>query len=144
MLGLLAASGLVRAIVSLAPDDLPRIGEVHVDVAVALFTFAAVVAVAALTGLMPLRQAGSVRTVEACEGERATAGRQTLHARSVLLVAQIALSVVLLVAAGLVVRSFLVLRQTDLGFSSSRVVSLTVSPVSTTLPQNVWLRETAI
>ena len=140
-LGLVAATGLVRAIVSLAPADLPRVGEVSVDGGVALFTFLVVLAVALVTGLMPLRQAGSVNVIEAFEGERATAGRQTLRARSALLIGQIALSVVLLVAAGLVVRSFLVLQRTDLGFTSERVVSLTVRPGSTTLPPNVWMRE---
>jgi len=140
-LGLAAATGLVRAIVSLAPDDLPRVGEVSVDASVALFTFLIVLAVALVTGLMPLRQAGSVSVTEAFEGERATAGRQTLRARSALLVAQIALSVVLLVAAGLVVRSFVVLQRTDLGFTSERVVSLTVRPGSTTLPPRVWLSQ---
>jgi predicted permease len=140
-LGLLAGTMLVRVIVALAPDDLPRVGDVTVDTGVALFTFLVVVAVAVFTGLMPLRQAGSVSLLEAFEGERATAGRQTLRARSVLLVGQIALSVVLLIAAGLVVRSFLVLRQTDLGFTSERVLSLTVRPGSSTLPPRVWLRE---
>ena len=138
-LGLAGATGLVRAIVSLAPDDLPRVGDVSVDAGVAAFTFLVVLAVAVVTGLMPLRQAGSVSVTEAFEGERATAGRQTLRARSALLVAQIALSVVLLVAAGLVVRSFIVLQQTDLGFTPARVVSLTVRPGSTTLPPKIWL-----
>ena len=141
-LGLLAATGLVRAFVSLAPDDMPRIGDVSVDGFVALFTFAIVVATAVLTGLMPLRQAGSVNLIEAFEGERTTSGRQTVRTRSALLVAQIALSVVLLVAAGLVLRSFAVLRQTDLGFTSARVVSLTlVTQGATTLPPKAWLRE---
>ena len=144
VLGLAAATTLVRAIVSLAPDYLPRIADASVDAPVALFTFTVVVAVAFVTGLMPLRQAGSVRTVEAFEGERATAGRHALRARSVLLVAQIALSVVLLVAAGLVVRSFVALRLTDLGFAPARVVSLRVAPGSPTVPQNVWLREVLV
>jgi predicted permease len=144
-LGLVAATILVRAIVTLAPDDLPRVGDVAVDGGVALFTFSIVVAVAVFTGLMPLRQAGSVSLLEAFEGARATAGRKTLRARSALLVAQIALSVVLLVAAGLVVRSFVVLRQTDLGFTSDRVVSLTlVTQGATTLPPNQYLREVLV
>jgi len=140
-LGLLCARGLVGAIVSLAPDDLPRIGEVTVNGTVAVFTFAVVAAVALVTGLMPLRQAGAVRLVEAIEGERATSGRQSLRVRSTLLVAQIALSVVLLVAAGLVVRSFIELRQTNLGFLADRVVSMTVQPGSTQRPPNEWMQD---
>ncbi len=141
VLGLIAAAGLVRAIVALAPDDVPRIAETTLNAPVALFTFAVVALVALITGLMPLRHARSTRLLDAIEGERTTTGRQTVRARSVLLVAQIALSVVLLVAAGLVVRSFIVLRQTDLGFTADRVVSLTVRPGSTERPPNVWLRD---
>src|SRR5262249_40023984 len=68
--------------------------------------------------------------------------RQTLRVRSALLVAQIALSVVLLVGAGLVVRSFVALRGTDLGFASDRVVSMTVRPgAASTRPPNLWMQD---
>ena len=60
-----------------------------------------------MTGAMPLRHAGADNLVASLEGERTTTSRRTLHARSTLLVVQIGLSVVLLVAAGLVLRSFL-------------------------------------
>src|SRR5262249_11344522 len=123
--GLLCAPALVRAIVALSPDGPPRIGDVAVDAPGAVFTFARVLAVALVTGFVPLRQAGAVSLVEAFEGERTTSNRQTLRVRSALLIAQIALSVVLLVGAGLVVRSFVALRGIDLGFASSRVVSMT-------------------
>src|SRR3982751_3342523 len=103
-LGVVCAAVLARAIVALAPDDLPRLSEVGVNASVAAFTFASVVLVALVTGLMPLRQAGSARVIEAIDGVRTTAGRQALRARSALLMFQIALSVVLLISAGLVVR----------------------------------------
>jgi len=97
--------------------------------------------VALVTGAMPLRHAGAARLLESLEGERTTAGRRALHARSTLLVVQIGLSVVLLVAAGLVVRSFLALRQVDLGFTPDRVLTLTVQPQATSRPPNVWLHD---
>src|SRR4029079_18958210 len=140
-IGLLCAAALVNAIVALAPDDLPRLAEISLDGPVAAFTFAVVVAAALVTGLMPLRQAGAVSLVDAFEGERTTSSRQTLRLRSTLLVAQIAMSVVLLVGAGLLVRSFVELRRTDLGFTTNRVVSMTVRPGSTATPPNSWLRE---
>jgi ABC-type antimicrobial peptide transport system permease subunit len=71
-LGLLFAHGLTLAIVSLAPDDMPRITEISVNMTVAFFTFAAVVAVTLATGAMPLRQAGAARLIEAgrrCESD---------------------------------------------------------------------------
>ena len=140
-IGLLCAAALVRAIVALAPDDLPRLAEISLNGPVAAFTFAVVVAVALVTGLMPLRQAGAISLLDAFEGERTTSSRQTLRLRSTLLVAQIAMSVVLLVGAGLLVRSFVELRRTDLGFTTNRVVSMTVRPGSTATPPNSWLRE---
>jgi putative ABC transport system permease protein len=140
-LGLGVAHWIARAIVALAPDDLPRIADVSVDARVALFTFAAVLIVALITGVIPLRHAGGENVITSLEGERATAGRQTLHARSALLVVQVALSVVLLVAAGLVVRSFAALRHVDLGFAPERVLTLTVRPGNAAGPANPWLRD---
>ena len=94
------------------------IADIGVNAPVALFTFAVVgrrrVDHAARCRCGRLRRAS---LIDAFDGERTTSGRGALRARSALLVAQIALSVVLLVAAGLVVRSFQALRQVDLGFT---------------------------
>ena len=141
VLGLAVAQWLAKTIVALAPDDLPRVADIAVDSTVALFTFAAVLAVALVTGAVPLRHAGGANLLSAMEGERSTAGRGTQRVRSTLLVIQIALSVVLLVAAGLVLRSFVALRHVDLGFTPDRVLSLTVQPGNTSRPPNVWLRD---
>lgn len=140
-LGLAIAHWIARAIVALAPDDLPRIGEIAVDAPVALFTFAAVLVVALVTGAMPLRHAGSGNLVASLKGERATASRPAMHARSGLLVLQVGLSVLLLVAAGLVVRTFLALRHVDLGFTPDRVLALTVQPSDAAGPANPWLHD---
>jgi putative ABC transport system permease protein len=94
-----------------------------------------------VTAAIPIRHAGSTNLVASLEGERSTASRRTLHVRSALLVAQIGLSVILLVAAGLVLRSFVALRQVDLGFTPDRVLALTVQPGETRSPANVWLRD---
>jgi putative ABC transport system permease protein len=141
VLGLAVTHWMTRAIVTLAPDDVPRVGDIAVDGTVALFTFAAVLGVALVTGAVPLRQAGSANLLSALEGERSTAGRATFRMRSALLVMQIGLSVVLLVAAGLVLRSFIALRQIDLGFTPDRVLSLTVQPGRTDRPPNEWLQD---
>jgi predicted permease len=141
VLGLVAAHGIAGAIVALAPDDLPRLGDVSIDGTVALFTFATVVVVALITGMVPLRHAGATSPLTAMEGERSTAGPRAMRTRSALLIAQIALSVVLLVAAGLVLRSFLALRQIDLGFTPGRVLTLEVQPRGASGSPNVWLQE---
>jgi putative ABC transport system permease protein len=139
ILGLAIAQWLSATIVALAPDDLPRLDQISVDWTVALFTFAVVLVVAMVTGAIPLRQAGAVSLLPALDGERTTSSRQTLRARSVLLVAQIALAVVLLVGAGLVLRSFLALRNVELGFNPDRVLTLTVQPGNPGRPPNQWL-----
>jgi len=141
VLGLVVAHWIAGAIVALAPDDLPRLDALSVDTTVAMFTFATVMLVALITGMVPLRHAGTASLLAALAGERSTEGRRTIRARSALLVVQIGLSVMLLVAAGLVLRSFLALRQVDLGFNPERVLSLEVQPRGNAGPPNVWLQD---
>ena len=94
---------------------------------VVTFTFLVIALTALLCGLMPMRHAGSTRLTDALsDGARTTAGRQSIRMRSALLVAQMALAVVMLVAAGLVVRSFTNLRTIDLGFNPANVLSLRI------------------
>lgn len=140
-LGLAGASGLLGAIVTLSPDDLPRLAGVSMDLGVAAFSFAAVVAAALLASAMPMRNASGARLTEALGGTRVTTSRRGLHARSTLLVVQIALAVVLLVSAGLVVRSFVELRRIDLGFTADRVLTAEVQPRGVSSPPNPWLDE---
>ena len=141
LLGFAVAYWLARGIVALAPDDLPRVGEIAVNAPVALFTLAVVVAVSLLTAVVPLLQAGRTDVTQALDGTRATSSRSALHARSALLVVQIALSVVLMVAAGLVLRSFAALTRVDLGFVPSRVLSATVQPRTIGGPPNAWIEQ---
>ena len=129
-LGLAVAHWIAKAIVALAPDDLPRVADIAVDATVALFTFAAIVVVRARDhgrgAAAPGGRREPARQRSRASGRRPAAA--ALRTRSTLLVAQIGLSVVLLVAAGLVLRSFMALRQVDLGFTPDRVLSLTVQP----------------
>jgi predicted permease len=138
-LGVAMAHWMAKTIVALAPDDLPRVAEIAVDLPVALFTFGLVAGAAAITVAVPLKQAGRASLLDTLEGERTTSGRTAMRTRSAFLVAQIALSVILLVAGGLVLRSFVALSRVDLGFSADRVLTLTVQPQGTKLPPNVWL-----
>jgi putative ABC transport system permease protein len=141
LLGLAVARWMTRAIVTLAPDDLPRVADIAIDRPVALFTFAAVLVVALLTAAIPLRYAGRASLSEAFARARATSGRAPLRIQSTLVVVQIAMAVVLLVGAALVVRSFTALRQIDLGFAPEGVLSVTVQPGSAQQAPNAWLEE---
>jgi predicted permease len=138
-IGYAASYGLVRAIVALAPDDVPGLRDVAIDTPVTVFTVVVVLVAALLAGLFPIRQARASRIVDLLDdGGRATAARRSLRTRSVLLVAQIALAVVLLVTCGLIVKSFVNLRRVNLGFSPANVLTLTVQPRSINEPPNQW------
>jgi putative ABC transport system permease protein len=141
VLGLAVARWLIRAIVTLAPDDVPRLADIAIDTSMALFTFAVVLVVGLVTAAFPLRFAGRTSLSEAVARARSTAGRGPLRMQSTLLVIQIAMAVVLLVGAALVVRSFIALRQIDLGFAPQGVLSVTVQPGATQRTPNIWLQE---
>jgi putative ABC transport system permease protein len=138
-LGLAIAYWLTRGIVSLAPDDLPRVGEIAVNTPVALFTLGAVVVVAIISAIAPLMHASRATATGALVAGRATEGLSALRARSTLLVVQIGLSIVLMIAAGLVLRSFYALTRADLGFVAANVLSMTVQPQAVSQPPNIWI-----
>jgi predicted permease len=142
LIGLGAGMGLASAISALAPDDVPRLGEIRLNPIVVMFTFGVVALTALLCGLMPMRHAGATRLSDAlAEGARATTGRRSIRMRSGLLVAQMALAVMMLVAAGLVVRSFTNLRTIDLGFSPANVLSLRIEPQVAAPPPNQFMQQ---
>jgi putative ABC transport system permease protein len=141
-LGLIAARWMVQGIVALAPEDVPRLTTISINLPVVAFTFLAVLATAFLCGAQPVRHAGALNLLEALnDAARATPGRRSHRARSLLLVFQIGLTVVLLVAAGLVVRSFVNLKSIDLGFMPSNVLTMNVAPRDVKPSANEWMHE---
>jgi putative ABC transport system permease protein len=141
-LGLLGARWIVQLVIALAPDDVPRLSEIAINLPVAAFTLAVVAATALVCGTVAVRHAARSDPAEALgETARITPSRQAYRSRSLLLVFQIGLTVVLLIASGLVVRSFLNLRQLDLGFRPSDVLALHVDPRSMKTPANEWVRD---
>lgn len=140
--GLIAARWMVQGIVALAPEDVPRLTTISINLPVVAFTFLAVLATAFLCGAQPVRHAGTLNLLEALnDAARATPGRRSHRARSLLLVFQIGLTVVLLVAAGLVVRSFVNLKSIDLGFMPSNVLTMNVAPRDAKPSANQWMHE---
>jgi putative ABC transport system permease protein len=106
---------------------------------VALFTLAAVVVVAVISAIVPLTHASRATATGALVASRATDGLSALRARSTLLVVQIGLSIVLMVAAGLVLRSFSALTRVNLGFAAAHVLSATVQPRAVSQEPNTWI-----
>ncbi len=137
VVGWALAGSLLKVIVALAPGDVLRLSDATLSPTVGLFTFMVMLAAALFCGIGPARLARATVVVEALgDAGRTTAGRRTLKTRSSLVVVQIALAIVLLVSAGLVVRSFGALRRLDVGFVPAGVVSMYVSG-----PSNVWMQQ---
>jgi putative ABC transport system permease protein len=122
--GVLLASTLVQGVVALSPATLPGIDEVRMDRTVLLFALALSVVSTALFGLVPALQTSRLDLSDALKqgGLKATASSASARLRAALVVTEVALSVILLVTAGLLMRSFLALQHVDLGFTTNRVL----------------------
>jgi len=130
--GLLLASILVRGVVALAPPDLPRIDELWMAPTVALFAVGLSLVSTVIFGLVPALHASRLDLSDAMKqgGSKATASKASTRLRSAMVVTEVALSVIILAAAGLLLRSFLTLQHVDLGFTTDRVlVAFTEHPV---------------
>jgi len=133
--GALAGVGLARAgieiLLTMRPEQLPRIEAVGMDASVFAFT-AGIAAVAALVfGMVPAVQGTRLELVDALRDRGGTgAERRSRRLRNGVVVAEVALSLVLLIGAGLMVRSFDQLRSADPGFRPENVLTFDV-----TLPQ---------
>ena len=126
--GLLLAIWAVSWLVSLGPETIPRVHEISVDARVAGFTLLVSAATGVLFGLAPALQISKPGLTDALkESGRTTAGLRKNRLRSALVVSEVSLSLVLLVGAGLLIRSFAKLNQIDPGFNADRVLTLGVS-----------------
>jgi len=141
-LGLLTCQWFIRAIIALAPEGIPRLDQVAIDLPVAMFSVTVMAIVTLLCGAAPIRDASVLNLVETLnDGSRTVAGGRSYRTRSSLLVVQIGLAVVLLVAAGLVVRSFQALQDLDVGFQGKALLRLKVEPRGQSQPTNIWLHD---
>jgi predicted permease len=141
-LGLLLCQWLIATIITLAPEGIPRMDEVAIDWTVAGFSILTMAVATLLCSAAPVRHAGLVHLTESLnDGSRTVSGGKSYRTRSSLLVVQIALAVVLLVAAGLVVQSFTALQRLDLGFTRDAVLRLKVEPRGTAMPVYEWINQ---
>jgi putative ABC transport system permease protein len=133
-LGILLALAGVPAVLAVTPTLLPRVADISVDWQVLGFALAAAVLVAVLVGLVPAVRAVSRDMRQAlADGHRLQGGSAAGRLRGSLVVAQIALTLVLLVAAGLLGRSLVKLLDVDTGYRRDGA-----------LVANVWLAETRL
>lgn len=124
--GLVLAWWIVNVLRIAAPSALPRLDEIALNWRVVAFTASLAVLTPFVFGLVPALHASSVSVAQF--GRVASDRRSDSGLRSGLLVAQVALSLVLLVCAGLLIRSFALLRAVDPGFEPQRLVGARVQP----------------
>ena len=129
-LGLLIASWGTRALVNLIPTGtIPPGLEITMNWRVLLFALGVSLVTAFLFGLWPAIQGSRTQTREALQvaSQRTTAGVAARRAQSVLVVAEVALSLILLVMAGLMIRSFAKLTNIDPGMTTANVMSMRIN-----------------
>jgi len=128
-LGLALAFGGVKALVSLLPADFPRAQDIHVSVPVLLFTFVISALTGIIFGVAPAFQAARLDPRQGLQkgGRSTTAGRHQSRLRNALVVSEVSLSCILLIGAGLMLRSLLNQLHLDPGFQKEHVLTATLS-----------------
>jgi predicted permease len=114
-LGLVFAYVGLRMLVTHGPSNLPRLAEISFDGTALAFVLGCSVGSSMLFGLVAVLRCGSFGRIQSARGS--TQGVRQLRTQNTLVVAQVALAFVLLVAAGLVIRSFIALRAVSPGFT---------------------------
>ncbi len=133
-LGLLFAQGILRWLIS-TRDDIPRADTIHIDGAVILFALAVIAGCGLLAGLIPALTSRDKQVLSVLqESSRSySGGRGRARLRQVLLALEVGLTVVLLVGAGLLLRSYRELRGANLGFARDNVLTMRMN-----LPKNSY------
>jgi putative ABC transport system permease protein len=121
--GVLLATAGVELLKALGPADIPRLGQARVDGTVLLYALGISLATGALFGMAPAWHASAARLNESLkQGDRRVAGREG-GARRLLVASELAFSVMLLIGAGLMLRSFGRLRSVDPGFRTRGILT---------------------
>jgi putative ABC transport system permease protein len=133
--------GLARAALNrfdAVGNAVPRLNEISVDVDVLLFTWAVTVTTGLVFGLIPaiqMSRATNVRTAKLLAKGASTIGLRSL--RTAMVVGQIALTLVLLLGAGLLIKSFINLTSADLGYDPNNVLTFNVPQPPLSFPQDI-------
>ncbi|HET7374883.1 MAG TPA: ABC transporter permease, partial [Gemmatimonadaceae bacterium] len=142
MIGGALAGWIVDAIVAFGPKGLPRLENIAIDGRVLAFSVTTAIITGLLFGLVPAFHAARAEIGQMLkESVRSSSGRRAAQrTRSALVMTEMALAVVLLVGAGLLIRSFATLLKVDPGFSTENIVSFDVSVPSLKYPNDRDLR----
>ena len=128
VVGLLLARASLAAGAALLADQVPRADEISVDGRVMLFALGVSIVTGILAGALPAIRAGRTDLNDALkEGGRSDAGSVGLRTRRLLIVCEVALSLVLLTGAGVMIRSLLALQHVDAGFDPRNVLTMSIA-----------------
>jgi predicted permease len=138
--GLMLAVWLKWLLLALSPPGIPRLDEIELDYRVLAFNAALALLIGALVGLLPAIQGSKVDLIESLKDDvqKLGTGAGSLRLKSVLIAGEIALSLVLLIGAGLLLKSMTKVLSVDAGFERENVLS-----VSLALPIVQYYREPA-
>ena len=129
MLGLWLARGAVQALIRAYPTSVPRMSEIAIDLSVLLFALGVSMATGVLFGVAPVVQRRRNDLVTAVKegGDRGASGAGRHHIRRTLVVAEVALAVMLVMGAGVLIRTVYNLTSVDGGFDRSRLVTFSMT-----------------
>jgi putative ABC transport system permease protein len=129
VLGLLLAYVGTRALIAAQPADIPRLGSIGIDRTVVAFAALIALLTGLLFGALPALQATGSRLMQSLRegGRGALPGGRGQRLRAALVVAELALAVMLLVGAGLLIRSFIGMTRVDTGFTTENAIAFRVS-----------------
>jgi putative ABC transport system permease protein len=130
LLGLLAALWSIDLLIAAGLANIPRINEVSLDGRVFGFTMAVSIFTGLIFGLVPAIGASKPDLNETLKegGRSSTEGRHRNRLRGLLVISEVALSLVLLVGAGLLIKSFVKLSEVKLGFDTDNVLAVQIAP----------------
>lgn len=135
--GLALAAVSVRAFVHFGPGGLPRVEEVGINLQVLVFTAIVSVTAGVFFGLAPALQSTRAPVNEALKSSTAVSGSQPgERVRRVLVICELALTLMLMIGAGLLIRTFLTLREVNPGFAPSHLLTMLVG-----LPKTHYAKE---
>lgn len=128
-LGLLIAQPAMKAILAVSPNAIPRAGEINMDVTVLLFSLLISLLSGVLFGLLPALQIAKESFTEELKGsgKGASDGSRKSGMRNLLILTEVALSLVLLIGAGLLARSFFQLQSVSPGFNIKNLLVMRLS-----------------
>jgi putative ABC transport system permease protein len=141
-LGIVFAAWSVDFLAKLVGETLPRARFIHINVPVLAFTFTTALLTGLLVGLAPIWQSFKTDLTAALKdaGRATTGGLERQRVRGAFVIAEIALSFVLLIGAGLMLRTFVGLAAVDLGFHPDHILTLKISLPNEKYPVDRILR----